>query len=415
MEVLSIGEKIKRTRVYKGLTLKDLCGDKISVSKMSCIENGKIYPDDWILGIVAEKLELQINYLKQDVHDQLLSNMENLINKKSSEELYKELIYNVETAVANAEYYIAFDLISILYEHYLNKREIKKAEELHFLYYDILQKSFDNYNGFIFSINMGRYLLYSGEYSQALIYFIRVDEDSPREEYELIARALYYEIICYSKIHNTELTYEKAESLFEIIPHIEKQYQLAEFNRVIACVNIGKDKEKFLLYRDKAEKYYISDSHRAKALLNFARGFFENSQREDGVIYLAEAQKLFPKDDEYKYVSFMLESVRILIENGYFKIVNEIIDDILNRAIGINELKFIDKGYYYKAMVCKHDENCDAAEMYMNLSIDALSKIGTKKEIYQRYLEIGNMYYNMKNTKESIKYFNYAVNLSKKL
>ena len=38
MEILSTGEKIKRARVYKGITLKELCRDRISISKMSCIE-----------------------------------------------------------------------------------------------------------------------------------------------------------------------------------------------------------------------------------------------------------------------------------------------------------------------------------------------------------------------------------------
>ena len=42
MEILSTGEKIKRARVYQGITLKELCSDEISISKMSCIENGKI-------------------------------------------------------------------------------------------------------------------------------------------------------------------------------------------------------------------------------------------------------------------------------------------------------------------------------------------------------------------------------------
>ena len=42
MEILSTGQKIKRARIYKGITLKELCNDSISISKMSCIENEKI-------------------------------------------------------------------------------------------------------------------------------------------------------------------------------------------------------------------------------------------------------------------------------------------------------------------------------------------------------------------------------------
>ena len=45
MEILSTGQKIKRARIYKGITLKELCKDKISISKMSCIENGKVKAD----------------------------------------------------------------------------------------------------------------------------------------------------------------------------------------------------------------------------------------------------------------------------------------------------------------------------------------------------------------------------------
>ena len=56
MEILSTGEKIKRARVYKGITLKELCGDKISISKMSCIENGKVKADDEILKYIAKKI-----------------------------------------------------------------------------------------------------------------------------------------------------------------------------------------------------------------------------------------------------------------------------------------------------------------------------------------------------------------------
>ena len=29
MEILSTGEKIKRARIYKGITLKELCGEEI--------------------------------------------------------------------------------------------------------------------------------------------------------------------------------------------------------------------------------------------------------------------------------------------------------------------------------------------------------------------------------------------------
>ena len=76
MEILSTGEKIKRSRIYKGITLKELCGDKISISKMSCIENSKIKADEEALRYISNKLEVDYNYLVRDVYDQIKYNVE---------------------------------------------------------------------------------------------------------------------------------------------------------------------------------------------------------------------------------------------------------------------------------------------------------------------------------------------------
>lgn len=80
MEILSTGEKIKRARVYQGITLKELCGNKVSISKMSCIENGKIKADKDMLEYIANKLDLDYEYLVRDVKEQIISNLE-LINE----------------------------------------------------------------------------------------------------------------------------------------------------------------------------------------------------------------------------------------------------------------------------------------------------------------------------------------------
>ena len=65
MQILSIGEKIRKLRISKGMTLKDLCEKDISVSKMSNIENGKIEPDDELLDIVSKRLNIDVeSYLE---------------------------------------------------------------------------------------------------------------------------------------------------------------------------------------------------------------------------------------------------------------------------------------------------------------------------------------------------------------
>jgi transcriptional regulator with XRE-family HTH domain len=89
LEILSTGEKIRRARIYKGYTLKDICDDKISISKMSCIENDKVDAEDWIIEHVSKKLELDIDYLKQSITEQLTQNL-NLLEKSKGNEDFEE-------------------------------------------------------------------------------------------------------------------------------------------------------------------------------------------------------------------------------------------------------------------------------------------------------------------------------------
>ncbi|SQC03258.1 helix-turn-helix domain-containing protein [Clostridium tetanomorphum] len=90
MEILSTGEKIRRARIYKGYTLKYICEDRISVSKMSCIENGKVVPEDWILEFIAKKLDLDIEYLKDDVRSQIRNNI-NILKNSGKKDDYEKI------------------------------------------------------------------------------------------------------------------------------------------------------------------------------------------------------------------------------------------------------------------------------------------------------------------------------------
>ena len=94
MEILSTGEKIKRARIYQGITLKELCGNRVSISKMSCIENGKIKADNEILKYIADKLDIDLNYLVRDVKDQILANLNDIKNGLVSEKNIVEVLKN---------------------------------------------------------------------------------------------------------------------------------------------------------------------------------------------------------------------------------------------------------------------------------------------------------------------------------
>ncbi|MCJ7691392.1 MAG: transcriptional regulator, partial [Clostridiaceae bacterium] len=90
-------------------------------------------------------------------------------------------------------------------------------------------------------------------------------------------------------------------------------------------------------------------------------------------------------------------------------------DEVLNYAINLDDIKFVEKSYYYKAVILNKQGASSSAEMYMNLSLDSLLKFGEKQAIYSRYLEMGSMYHKLGNVADSIKYFSFAIKLEKKM
>ena len=66
-------------------------------------------------------------------------------------------------------------------------------------------------------------------------------------------------------------------------------------------------------------------------------------------------------------------------------------------------------------MLLQKNKRYREAEMYMNLSTDSLFRFANREERYKRYLEMADLYYNLNELKESIKYFTLAIQIEKKL
>uniref|UniRef100_UPI0026E930FC helix-turn-helix domain-containing protein n=1 Tax=uncultured Clostridium sp. TaxID=59620 RepID=UPI0026E930FC len=177
MEILSTGEKIKRSRIYKGITLKELCGDKISISKMSCIENGKIKADDESLRYIAEKLKVDYSYLVRDVYDQIKYNIEDI--KKSAysvEKLKKILNYNLEYSSKYGFNDLSLILTHFLFEIYINNNSIENIQLLISKYYELYQSSKSDDEIIVYYNDMGTFFMKTEEYHEAISYFCRTRE-----------------------------------------------------------------------------------------------------------------------------------------------------------------------------------------------------------------------------------------------
>ena len=177
MEILSTGEKIKRARVYKGITLKELCSDEISISKMSCIENGKIKADSEVLQYISKKIDIDYNYLVQDVYEQIEENLNLLRNNKVPLNKIDEFInYNLEYAMDYSYLDLAFELIHRLLNFYVENNKIENIQLLISQYYDLYQKSSSDKNTLIYYNDMASFFMKMKEYNEAINYFSKIRE-----------------------------------------------------------------------------------------------------------------------------------------------------------------------------------------------------------------------------------------------
>ncbi len=65
MEILSLGEKIKKRRKELNMTLKDLAGNRITPGQISLIESGKSNPSMDLLQYLTDILNISIEYLME--------------------------------------------------------------------------------------------------------------------------------------------------------------------------------------------------------------------------------------------------------------------------------------------------------------------------------------------------------------
>lgn len=421
MEILSIGEKIKRSRIYKGYTLKDVCSDKISISKMSCIENGKIEPEEWVLKLVAEKLDIDIKYLKKDIKEQLEENLKNISSNSFKYEREKLFKYNLEYAEEYNYYSIAFDIMHLLFNYYLDIKDVNSCQTWTSKYHNLCIRSGKDSNRLIYYLDIGGYLYMGKEYFQAASYYNNVRKAldlNASKDYMKIVNATYQEAKCYLIMKNYKKSYEIVDKLMDYIEKLDNNGYKAEIYNLVAILSIKVGNDKFSKY----EKYSLElckDNNREKAIFLYSYGSammdIDKSKNGKAYEYIRDAMNLYPDEDKLDYVNFMIEVIQTLIDIGKLDIARELCDKILNYSIDLKNNIFIQKAYYFKAITVSRTEKFETVEMYMNLSMDILLKIGTREQVYKRYLELGNLYFKNGDTAESLKYFSFAINLSKKL
>ncbi|MGG5462011.1 helix-turn-helix domain-containing protein [Clostridium sp. B9] len=414
MDFLSTGEKIKRARIYKGLTLKQLCKDDISISRMSCIENGKVKADRWVLELVAERLELDLEYLLCDDITQLNNSIEKysekvILEESEADEIKEYLEYSMSKEYDD----ISAKLMHILFRNYTNLREFRKAKELLNDYSNIYENNKKGKKKYYEDLAL--YFMVRKNFSDAITYYnmlldaiIKEGVDKQNNYYIESANCL---AICYYRIGQLDKCKELLKSIFKTTNISPNNNVLGESYGLLSILDLlsGNDnafKENF----DKYNKLSMYKSYNWKRLNSLIIDALLNRDKGNEALELtSKSIDEINKDDKIAYIEMLLFIIDVYNNNGQIDRVREYCELALELAINKNNMFFIERSYYFKAELSKHEKNDMQWEMYMNLATDLLLKFGSYEEKKSRYLEMADLYHYLDDTNEALKYLSFAV------
>jgi len=418
MEILSTGEKIKRARIYQGITLKELCGNRVSISKMSCIENGKIKADNEILKYISSKLDIDFDYLVRDVKDQILTNLNDIKNGLVSEKNIREVLKNnIEYCLEYSYNELSFEFTHMLFNFYIGQNNIDDIQTIISQYYDVYQKNNNRKNTIIFYKDMAAFFYSINEFNEAINYYIRLKGILKEEEVidkNNLAYICFREGKTYYKLDMIDKAYETIKEAVEYVDYLESLKDKGDMFQTFASINIILNKKEAEEYIEKSYSYKSEDlTSLAIAMGQIGAAFFKVGNKDRGLQELKKGIEIFPKENKQEHVKFLNKCVNTLYENEIYEYAYEIADIALNNAIKIDNIVEIERAYYLKGMILQKQGNYLQAEMYMNLSLDSLFKFANNDEKYKRYLDMASMYHKLYETKEALKYFGLAMALDK--
>ena len=419
MEILSTGEKIKRARVYQGITLKELCEDKISISKMSCIENSKIKADENILKYIANKLSVDYNYLVQDVHEEIVANIELIKNNSIAEDEIEEVInHNIHYALEYKYYDLAFELMHKLFEYYVEHNKVENIQLITSQYYDLYQKNNTEESTVHYYRDMATFFLSTGEFTEAINYYNRIREiiiEGGIENKSVYACICYNQSVAYEKVNMLNEAYNVLSESIKYIDDIDDDIDKGMIYHSFASLSIVLGKDDVNIYKDLAYKYQ-KDNPMALAISKGKNGecYFCVGEKEKAIEEILDGIKIFPVHNEKQYVKFVNKCINTLYVNEEYENAYELIETAIDRAINTKSNELMEEAYYLKGMILQKMGMYLQAEMYMNLSLDFILKCGTKEKIYNRYLNMAELYYNLNEPKDSLKYFTLSMKLAEK-
>ena len=427
MQILSLGEKIKKLRKEQNMTLKELAGDRITAAQISHIERDKSHTSQELLEYLADKLGVSVDYLLETKEMQSKKITDNLILKSEiyikcdeldeAEEQINEIIKVCKNYKLTENYGKCNNLLA---EIYCKRGDYSSAVYYYekALYYFIKNEDKEDiYNCYV---SIGDIYGLDKFHKGALTHYMFAKE--VLEESNIEDGDIYKEL--YSKISKSYMNLkqpQKALEFMEKIDRIDNEDNVKEEVNILVMkakglLSVGKYVESKECFNKALEiiKKEENKNRLAQVYLTMSNIYSEIGDVDKHLEY---SQKVYDitKRDENKY---MMESLFNMIESYVQKGEYEMAKKYCKLAL-VSSIKNKDKYYEYKSLkfysdMYKNQDEVETAIDYLNKCITIANNLQDSKILANLYIELGKLYSNISKDKE-LEYYQKGVLMYKDL
>ncbi len=428
MEILTLGEKIKRRRKELQMTLKDLAGDRITPGQISLVESGRSNPSMDLLEYLANTLQTSIEYLMESEETQAEKICVYYEQMAETYILNQDYI-SAEKYIENALYYTEkYDLeyrkaknLFLRANIYKAKNELVLAQQL-YLSANVIFIKQNNFEQVINTfLNLGKITLSLKAYHSAISYLKQAEKvylDNNIGNDSLLGE-IYYEMAeSYFKIDNIKKAIDYtflAKQKFEQVQHREEYGKALlllsqEYNKKGDLINAIKYSKKTLeVYKELEEEKNISAIEN-----NLGKLFFEFDNIEEAFRHYNVAKEIRMRNNDINVIETLIN-----ICEGYIKIkeINKcerVLDEIKTLIDGTNVEQIIEQNLlWYRVYTIK--EMADESEVILLETFNLAKVNGLDKKAAELAILLGRYYIGIKKDYEAAKYLDEGVKIFRNL
>ena len=428
MEILSLGEKIKRKRKELNMTLKDLAGDRITPGQISLVESGKSNPSMDLLEYLVNALNTSAQYLMESEETQaekICLFYENIAEALILNSDLVQAEQNIEQSLYYSEKYKLeyrkAKNLSLRGDIYMVRGDIAAAQQV-FLSSNVIFIKNNSYEEIIKTfLKLGKITLELRGYHSASSYFeqaekVFIDNDIGNDF--LLGEIYYYIGYTCFKLENTERAVKYSYLAQEKFKQIDNKEEYGNSLLLLANgYNEKGDIANAIKYSNITLKvfYEINNlTYVSEIENNLGRLFYEFENMEQSFIHLNKAKEIRQKSNDSKLIDTLVNICENYIKLKSVSKAKEALKRILEYVEDGN-YKVLRQYYLLKYRIDLLEDNMNEAENTLLQALNFVKEQEQVKEEAEISIMIGKFYIDGGRDKEAAKYLNEGVELFNKL